>query len=418
MEGSGLSTRGAANVSIIWPKIANAVAEREEKGRSKENTVIDLSTSENWLIRDELIEFYKTAIQSDLAARHFSYPDGFNGDQCLVNALAEFFNVYFKPHSPVLVDHISVAPGAASALDSLLYNICEAGDGLLVPAPFWNGFDWLLNVKAGVFPIAVSTETFDNALTMDLLPMMEEAFANSSRPIKGVLFTNPHNPFGRCYPSDVIVEVIKFCNKKNIHFISDELYAVSRFESPDVINPEPFVSALELDLVGAGCDPSRVHIIWSISKDLGSSGLRMGCCVTQNNRPLATGMSLTSSTQLSSLTAIAASALLTSPKLPQLIKLNSQRLSIAYSRLTSFLKEHNIEYIPATNGPFLFCKIVADARTWEDEAEFVSGCKKKGVSISAGKSYHVNVKGWARINFAIMPEEMSDALTRLSKVIS
>jgi aspartate/methionine/tyrosine aminotransferase len=155
MEGSGLSKRGAANVSIIWPKIANAVAEREEKGQMKENSVIDLSTSENWLIRNELIDLYKKAIQENLAAhvsvlsarysvvlmilrQHFSYPDGFNGDQRLTGALAKFFNAYFKPHSPVLVDHISVAPGAAFALDSLLYNICEPGDGLLVPAPFWS----------------------------------------------------------------------------------------------------------------------------------------------------------------------------------------------------------------------------------------------------------------------------------------
>jgi aspartate/methionine/tyrosine aminotransferase len=142
---------------------------------------------------------------------------------------------------------------------------------------YLDGFDWLLNVKAGVFPIEVCTETFENALTVDLLPKLEEAFESSSRPIKGVLFTNPHNPFGRCYPNEVIMEVIKFCTRKDIHFISDELYAISRFDNPDLIHPAPFVSALGLDLVGAGCDPSRVHTIWSISKDLGSSGLRMVC---------------------------------------------------------------------------------------------------------------------------------------------
>lgn len=140
-----------------------------------------------------------------------------------------------------------------------------------------DGFDWLLSVKAGVHPIAVSTETFDTVLSMDLVPMLEKSFVTSSRPIKGLLFTNPHNPFGRCYPSDVILEVMKFCTRKDIHFISDELYAMSRFEHSDLPNPVPFVSALELDVVAAGCDLSRVHTIWSISKDLGSSGLRMVC---------------------------------------------------------------------------------------------------------------------------------------------
>lgn len=69
MEGSGLSKRGAANVSIIWPKISKAVAEREEKAKTEGNALIDLSTSENWLIRNELIEFYKNAIERNLAPR-------------------------------------------------------------------------------------------------------------------------------------------------------------------------------------------------------------------------------------------------------------------------------------------------------------------------------------------------------------
>jgi gliotoxin/aspirochlorine biosynthesis aminotransferase len=71
------------------------------------------------------------------------------------------------------------------------------------------------------------------------------------------------------------MEVLKFCDKHKIHFISDEIYAMSSFPSPDIPNPVPFVSALQLDVQGMGCDISRLHTIWSISKDLGSSGLRV-----------------------------------------------------------------------------------------------------------------------------------------------
>lgn len=131
-------------------------------------------------------------------------------------------------------------------------------------------------------------------------------------------------------------------------------------------------------------------------------------------------MSLTSSTQMSSLTAIAASALLTSPDLTKLMKLNSERLAEAYSRLTVFLKKHNIEYIPVTNGPFLFCRIAGKLQTWEDETDFMTRCQSKGVSISAGRSYHGvdDEKGWARINFAIKPDDLNEALVRLSTVMS
>lgn len=130
-------------------------------------------------------------------------------------------------------------------------------------------------MKASVQPVLVNVDTFENVFTTKLIPSLEKAFSESTRPIKGVLFTNPHNPFGRCYPESVIKECIRFCNAKSIHFISDELYALSKLESQDQPAPDPFISALQLDIQALGCDRSRVHTIWSTSKDLGSSGLRM-----------------------------------------------------------------------------------------------------------------------------------------------
>jgi hypothetical protein len=44
----GLSKRGAENVDVVMPRISAAVQER-----SKDNPNIDMSTSENCLMRDE-----------------------------------------------------------------------------------------------------------------------------------------------------------------------------------------------------------------------------------------------------------------------------------------------------------------------------------------------------------------------------
>lgn len=61
----GLSVRGAANVDAILPRISAAVEERAKK----ENTNIDLGTSENWLIRDELIALSKDAVRDGLISK-------------------------------------------------------------------------------------------------------------------------------------------------------------------------------------------------------------------------------------------------------------------------------------------------------------------------------------------------------------
>ena len=73
-----------------------------------------------------------------LSAQSLSYPEGFGGDPELLSALAAFFNTYFSPTSPVRTDHIVATPGATSCLDALLHSICDEGDSVLVPAPFWS----------------------------------------------------------------------------------------------------------------------------------------------------------------------------------------------------------------------------------------------------------------------------------------
>lgn len=60
-----LSQRGWTNVEAIMPKIKGAVEQR----KIKNNSNIDLSTSENWLIRPELIALCKEAVAEGLQAQ-------------------------------------------------------------------------------------------------------------------------------------------------------------------------------------------------------------------------------------------------------------------------------------------------------------------------------------------------------------
>lgn len=64
-----LSARGRSNVELIMPMISKLIAEKQ---RSQDIT-IDLSTAENWLIRNELIDIFKAAIAENLIPRVFQF---------------------------------------------------------------------------------------------------------------------------------------------------------------------------------------------------------------------------------------------------------------------------------------------------------------------------------------------------------
>ena len=82
-----------------------------------------------------------------------------------------------------------------------------------------------------------------------------------------------------------------FCQERGLHFLVDEVYALSDFgrkggdDCAAGADALAFMSTLALvgpsssdAAVGSGnsiMDPSRLHVVWSMSKDFGSSGMRM-----------------------------------------------------------------------------------------------------------------------------------------------
>lgn len=56
-----LSSRMQKPASAILPKIAATIADRTDAAHK-----IDLATAENWLIRPEIAEIYKDALQKNL----------------------------------------------------------------------------------------------------------------------------------------------------------------------------------------------------------------------------------------------------------------------------------------------------------------------------------------------------------------
>lgn len=271
-------------------------------------------------------------------------------------------------------------------------------------------------------PIVAQVRSLDSAFSKkDVVASLEEAYESqntSNSPIKALLLTNPHNPLALCYSQTFLEECALFCERRNIHFICDEVYALSVFRSQDLAEAQPFVSALSLDLERLGVDPSRVHVIWSMSKDFGQSGVRMGLSISQHNHEMAVACALAAQMQVSTLTSTFVTSLITATNLDELMKLNSRRLAEAYRSLTTLFKDCGIPYIPCNAGLYVFARIAPEANTWEEEDEVVTELKQVGVLVSSGKAYHgpESEKGWARVGFAVEPSELKEAIRRMRGV--
>jgi hypothetical protein len=125
------------------------------------------------------------------------------------------------------------------------------------------------------------------------------------------------------------------------------------------------------------------------------------------------------SSQVSSLTSLCTTSLLTSTKLSQLIQLNSERLLDCYRLLTDFLDSRSIEYVPATAGLFVFARLLPMAKSWTDEAKLQQSLRKEGLLVSPGKLYHLTSgkTGWFRLTFAIPKNQLTEAVAILARCV-
>ena len=128
----------------------------------------------------------------------------------------------------------------------------------------------------------VSFEDVDQ-FGVDCVGVYEKAFEDAKARgvnVRALLICNPHNPLGRCYTREALVELLRLCGRKSIHLISDEIYALSTYGREDD-EPETFTSVLSIDVKGL-VDREHVHVLYGMSKDFGAAGMRLGCVVSWN----------------------------------------------------------------------------------------------------------------------------------------
>lgn len=245
---------------------------------------------------------------------------------------------------------------------------------------------------------------------------LEEAYARAEKAnirVKGLLITNPSNPLGTATTRPVLREILDFISSKNIHLISDEIYSGSVFSS------EEFISVAEMLQERGYYDAQRVHIVYSLSKDLGLPGFRVGAIYSYNDAVVTTARRMSSFTLVSSQTQKMLSPMLSDVNFTKnYIKTNRERLKRRYEYVVERLRECGIECLHGNAG--LFCwmnlKPLLEEATTEGELKLWDMILKDlKLDISPGSSCHCTEPGWFRVCFANMSIQTLDvALARLS----
>ncbi|KAG0364038.1 hypothetical protein BGZ54_007898 [Gamsiella multidivaricata] len=365
----------------------------------------------------------------------FGYGESPSGSKLLRDHFANnIFNRYFQPHEPVHREHIVLAAGCSAIVDNFTFCVCDPGDGILITAPFYGGFntDIMSKSKAKVVSAYLGdVSPFDVAHVQLMQQAIDQATQEGTR-VRALVLSNPHNPLGRNYSREILIEFLKFASKNKIHVLFDEIYALSVFdyalkgpakeEQPD---NAPFISALSIPNIEDYCEKELVHVAYGMSKDFCLNGFRCGCLVSPWNKDLIDAMrSIAVFTWISSTTEAMLTKLLESPQtIDNFTKTNQLRLAKSYTLAVDTLRAHNIPFIPAQGGHFLWMDLrqyipasfAAKASAGDREAEYLlwRAMLDQGVYVNLGEAFAERKIGFFRLTFSVPSEMLKLGLERM-----
>lgn len=115
-------------------------------------------------------------------------------------------------------EEIVVSCGAKHSLYNIFQIVCDSGDEIIIPAPYWISYPEMVKL-AEAKPIFINTEEKNKfKLTQKKL---EKAITSKT---KAIIINSPSNPTGSVYAREELELVAKLALKNNIWVISDEIY--------------------------------------------------------------------------------------------------------------------------------------------------------------------------------------------------
>jgi aspartate aminotransferase len=168
---------------------------------------------------------------------------------------------------------VVVSNGAKHSIHNVFAVLCNPGDEVIIPAPYWVSYAELVKLT-GAKPVIVETPEANN---FKLTPAQFEAAITSRSKI--LLLCSPSNPTGSVYSPEELGALADVVLKRNLLVVSDEIYehliyGENRFVSFPTVRP-----GLQ----------ERTIVVNGVSKSYAMTGWRIGWTLSPANVAKAMG---------------------------------------------------------------------------------------------------------------------------------
>lgn len=218
--------------------------------------------------------------------------------------------------------------------------------------------------------------------------------------------------------AETLKDIVSFINGKNIHLVCDEIYAGTVFGEPGFTSVAEIVEEEDTE-----CNRDLIHIVYSLSKDLGIPGFRVGIIYSYNDAVVECARKMSSFGLVSTQTQhLLASMLSDDGFVDGFLTESATRLGKRYRLFTRGLAQVGIKCLQSNAGLFLWMDLrrLMKKQSFEAEMELWRAIiNEVKINVSPGSSFHCCEPGWFRVCYANMDDlAVEVALTRIRKFVN
>lgn len=158
------------------------------------------------------------------------------------------------------LDQIIVTLGAKHALYNLFQVICDRGDEVIIPVPYWVSYPEQVKLAEAI-PVYVEGKKENG---YKIIPaQLEQVITDKT---KALILNSPSNPTGTIYSKEELAAITEVCKKHDLIIVSDEIYEKLVYEGIEHIS----IAGLSEDAY------NRTIVINGVSKPYAMTGWRIG----------------------------------------------------------------------------------------------------------------------------------------------
>jgi aspartate aminotransferase len=302
---------------------------------------------------------------------------------------------------------VVVTNGGKHAVYNTFQVLCNEGDEVIVPAPYWTSYPEVITLAGGV-PVALPTTEADGFRVT-----VEQLDAAWTPRTKALLFVSPSNPTGAVYPPDAVEAIGRWALERGVWIVTDEIYEHLTYDG-HVFSSMP---GLLPELMG------RCVILNGVAKTYAMTGWRVGWMIGPADVTAAATNLQSHSTSNVSNVAQAAALAAVSGDLTAVMEMRAafvRRGRMMYELLS---KIDGVSVLPPEGAFYCFPSFEGvlgrdiagrTPRTTLELCELMLEVAK--VAIVPGEAF--GAPGYARLSFALGDDDLGEGVRRIADLLS